>query len=38
MSDEAPALLRKHWNDFCDADPVPEGFPEKMEEAGLIEL
>lgn len=29
--------LRQHWSPFCDADPVPEGFADRMEGAGLIE-
>lgn len=28
--------LREHWADFCDCDPVPEGFPDRMEKAGLV--
>ena len=31
-------FLRQHWNDFCDADPVPENFADDMEAAGLITL
>lgn len=32
--------LRRHWNDFCDADPFPgsETFADRAEEAGFIEL
>lgn len=32
--------LRRHWNDFCDADPFPESdtFADRMEEAGFIEF
>lgn len=26
------------WNDFCDADAVPEGFIERMDKAGLVDL
>lgn len=27
--------LRAHWDAFCDADPVPDGFIEEMEAAGF---
>jgi hypothetical protein len=32
--------LRRHWSDFCDADPFPESdtFADRMERAGFIEL
>lgn len=30
--------LREHWNAFCDADPHPNGFIERMEAAGLATL
>lgn len=32
--------LRAHWNQFCDADYFDEldGFEDRMEQAGLIEL
>ena len=32
--------FRKHWAAFCDADPFDgsDTFPERMEEAGYIEL
>ncbi len=37
---EACRELRRHWNDFCDADPFPESdtFADRAEEFGLIEL
>lgn len=31
------AALRRHWASFCDADPVPEGFIDRMEAAGLAQ-
>jgi len=34
----AAAELRQHWPAFCDADPVPDGFVERMERAGLAML
>lgn len=30
--------LRQHWTAFCDADPVPADFIERMEEAGFAVL
>jgi len=30
--------LRAYWADFCDCDPYPDDFPERMEAAGLIEI
>lgn len=30
--------LRAFWGAFCDADAYPDGFPERMEAAGLIHL
>ena len=30
--------LRKYWGVFCDADPVPDGFIERMESAGYARL
>ncbi len=30
--------LRKYWNAFCDADPHPEGFIERMEKAGFATI
>lgn len=30
--------LRKYWHAFCDADPVPDGFIERMEAAGYARL
>ncbi|MFG1399919.1 hypothetical protein [Roseixanthobacter pseudopolyaromaticivorans] len=29
--------LRRYWADFCEADPVPEGFIDRMEAAGLAQ-
>lgn len=29
--------LRAFWGAFCDADPRPDGFEDRMEAAGLIE-
>jgi hypothetical protein len=34
----AAADLRAHWNNFCDADPVPDNFIERMEKAGFAHL
>lgn len=30
--------LRRHWADFCDADPVPEDFIDRMDDAGFVTL
>lgn len=30
--------LRRHWDDFCDADPVPEDFIDRMDDAGFVTL
>lgn len=38
MSADQMELLRKHWGDFCDADPVPPDFIDLMAAAGYIEL
>jgi hypothetical protein len=35
---EARELLRLQWNSFCDADPVPEGFVERMHAEGFCHL
>ena len=31
-------LTEVQWHDFCDADPVPEDFIERMEAAGFTNL
>lgn len=28
--------LQMHWGAACDADPVPDGFIERMEQAGFV--
>lgn len=33
---KAAVALRQHWADLCDADPVPDGFIEAVEAAGLV--
>lgn len=38
LTQYATSELRKHWGDFTDADQVPEGFIERMEEMGFVEL
>ena len=35
---KATVELRDWWSAFCDADSLPEGFEQRMEAAGLIEL
>lgn len=30
--------LRAFWSDFCDYDPTPDDFQDRMEAAGLIYL
>jgi len=35
---EDGALLVQHWGAFCDADPTPDGWQERMEAAGFIWL
>ncbi len=30
--------FRQHWSAFCDADPVPEEFADRMDDAGFIQL
>lgn len=30
--------LRAYWQAFCDADPCPDDFQDRMEAAGLIAL
>lgn len=30
--------LRQHWEGFCDADPVPEDFIDRMDDAGFVTL
>ena len=30
--------LRQHWDAFCEADPVPEDFIDRMEDAGFAKL
>ncbi len=30
--------LRQYWTAFCDADPVPGDFIDKMEAAGFVEI
>lgn len=30
--------LRAYWNVFCDADPYPDGFEDRMEAAGFAEV
>jgi hypothetical protein len=31
-------LLRQHWAAFCDADPTPDDFADRMEASGFITL
>ena len=30
--------LRKYWSAFCDADPTPDNFIDRMETAGFVRL